>query len=236
MCKFIKSKIKTNYFNQIVYVKMKKIEIETIKTARYFQIGEINSQTKNIIIACHGYAQLANYFLKWFETPTLKESVIIAPEGLNRFYWEGFSGNVVASWMTKEDRNNDIKDYVVFLDNIIKSLQLNDNIKINVLGFSQGAATATRWVEHTNFKIESLIIWAGVFPEDVPIQQINQKIKRPIQFLVGNDDQFFNLSQIEKYQTTMKKMDANMEFTTFEGKHKVYSEPLHNLYRKLEIS
>jgi predicted esterase len=215
---------------------MKKIEIETKKTGRYFQLGEFNDNTKNVIVACHGYAQLANYFLKWFETPKIENTVIIAPEGLNRFYWEGFSGNVVASWMTKEDRSSDIEDYIFFLDNILKSLPLNDKIKINALGFSQGAATVARWVEKTNYPIENLILWAGVFPEDVPLQTLNQKLKYPIQVLFGDNDQFFSSTQIEAYKEKIMVMDTKMEFTMFEGQHKIYKEPLHNLYKKLNIN
>ena len=36
----------------------------------------------------------------------------MAPEGLSRFYLEGFSGKVGATWMTREDRLNDIDNYL----------------------------------------------------------------------------------------------------------------------------
>ena len=42
--------------------------IVTPKTAGYFQLGEITDKTKYVWIACHGYAQLANYFIKSFES------------------------------------------------------------------------------------------------------------------------------------------------------------------------
>ena len=40
---------------------------------------------------------------------------IIAPQGLHKFYLEGTSGRVGASWMTKENREDDIKNYLVYL-------------------------------------------------------------------------------------------------------------------------
>ncbi len=37
---------------------IQKFKIQTTKSARYFQIGEINSKTKNIWIVLHGYGML----------------------------------------------------------------------------------------------------------------------------------------------------------------------------------
>ena len=215
---------------------MKKIEIETTKTARYFQMGEFTAQTENLIIACHGYGQLANYFLKWFETPSLTNTVIIAPEGLHRFYWEGFNGNVVASWMTKEDRETDIKDYVAFLDNIVTSLHLSNKIRLTALGFSQGAATITRWADQTKHSIENLVLWSGVFPDDISLSSICGKVKNPVQIYFGDDDQFYTKEQIDTLKTKLTALQTNLVFNIFNGKHKIYPEPLNNLYEKLKLN
>ena len=60
---------------------------------------EVNENTKYLCIAFHGYGQLAKYFIRDFESLG-PEHVAIVPEGLHRFYREGMSGRVVASWMT----------------------------------------------------------------------------------------------------------------------------------------
>ena len=148
---------------------MHKKEITTAKTARYFILGEPNAEVDEVWIVCHGYAQLANYFLKKFECIQKPNRLIIAPEGLHRFYWNGFSGRVVASWMTKEDRLDDIKDYNQFLDNVVEDIKsiTEKEFELNVLGFSQGAATVCRWISHTRNKINKAILWGSVFPEDI---------------------------------------------------------------------
>lgn len=212
---------------------MQEIHLPTTKTARYFQLGEFNNQTKKVIIACHGYAQLAEYFLKWFEGVDLSDTVIIAPEGLHRFYWQGFSGKVVASWMTKEDRENDIQDYCLFLDNVIENLPLNENIDLIALGFSQGAATISRWAEATEVKIDRLILWAGVFPEDVDVKKINFKLNTPIDVLFGDDDEFYNPEQLDQLKEYLSEKKLNFKFTAFQGKHKIYLEPLNNLLENI---
>lgn len=211
---------------------MKETIISTQKTARYFQLGEFRETTERVIIACHGYAQLAEYFLKWFEGTNLSNTVIIAPEGLHRFYWKGFDGRVVASWMTKEDRENDIKDYCLFLDNVVNSLPINNNTEILALGFSQGAATISRWVEHTSFNIAHLVLWAGVFPDDVDVKKINFKMQTPIHIYFGDEDEFYNSKKINDLQNYLKGKKLNFRFVAFQGKHKIYPAPLNNLLKK----
>jgi len=46
---------------------MRKHSIKIEKTAYYYSIGELNNETNEIWIACHGYGQLAKYFIKKFE-------------------------------------------------------------------------------------------------------------------------------------------------------------------------
>src|ERR1051325_8249497 len=118
----------------------KSIRIE--KTARYFILGDAGASS--VWCVCHGYAQLASYFIKNFEPLNNGDNMIVAPEGLHRFYWQGYSGRVVASWMTKEDRLDDINDYVNFLDEVHNDVMKEfkgKKVKVNVLGFSQGVAT-----------------------------------------------------------------------------------------------
>ncbi len=215
---------------------MKQVDIKITKTARYFQLGEITPATTDVLIACHGYAQLANYFLKWFEPFDLKNTVIIAPEGLSRFYWNGFSGNVVASWMTKVDRQNDIDDYVLYLDQVIDSLSLPSNIKLSALGFSQGGATVSRWIANSRYKFNNLVLWAAVFPDDIEVLSLKNLIPNPIQILFGNNDQFYNVEQIELLKKRLQKTEISIEFTDFIGAHKIYKEPLNNLYQKIHLS
>lgn len=210
--------------------------ITTPKTARYFQLGAFSKSTRRVIIACHGYAQLAEYFLKWFEGINAEDTVIIAPEGLHRFYWKGFNGKVVASWMTKEDRENDIRDYCTFLDNVINEIPLDNAIQCIALGFSQGAATISRWAETTEHRVDHLVLWAGVFPEDVNVQKINFKLSTPIHVLFGDDDEFYKNSELEGLRKHLSEKQLNFEFISFQGKHKIYPEPLNNLLQKLSSS
>ena len=86
--------------------------IKTQKTARYFVLGNPGAQTKVIWFVLHGYGQLAERFISKFQSLVDDYTVVVAPEALHRFYATGNSGRIGASGMTKEDRENDILDYV----------------------------------------------------------------------------------------------------------------------------
>src|SRR5579872_3814026 len=114
--------------------------IETTRTARYYSLGSFED-VKELWFVLHGYAQRAEDFIKNY-LPIAHEGVlIIAPEALSRFYSRGFAGEVAASWMTREDRQHEIEDYVRYLDNLYTEVTMKLKLppqKIIALGFSQG--------------------------------------------------------------------------------------------------
>ena len=95
---------------------MKENHIEIKKTARYFTLGDLNKNTKQVWFVIHGWGMDVKSFLWSFEPLLNKDIYFIAPEALNRFYVKGSGGMVGATWMTREDRLNEIKDYIAFLD------------------------------------------------------------------------------------------------------------------------
>ena len=157
------------------------------KTYRFFCIPSENS-SKNLLVALHGYGQLAAFFIKKFNACS-NNYTILAPEGPHRFYKNGYSGRVGASWMTKEARVDDIKDNINWLTEWLTShLKENKYDKIILLGFSQGGATAARWYYNNPNLFDQLILWASVFPPDIS----KPKIKLPNNnlYVVGKNDEF----------------------------------------------
>src|SRR5687767_5276492 len=144
---------------------MQELNVSFNFQARYFKVGEINEHTKAVWFVLHGYGQLAQYFLTKFNALTTQGVCVIAPEGLSRFYLEDVNtrnqtGNnrVGATWMTRENRLMDIENYITFLDTVYQAEVGNRLIPVTILGFSQGAATASRWAVQNNIKYERLIL------------------------------------------------------------------------------
>ena len=206
------------------------------KTARYFILNEPSEQIEQVWFVCHGYAQLANYFINNFDGLDKNKHLVIAPEGLHRFYWKGFSERVVASWMTKEDRENDILDYVNYLNLVyaeVLSTLKNKNIKINVLGFSQGTATVCRWLASGNVKADNLILWAGAFPSDMNFQKDKETFnKLKTYVVVGDADEFISEDEVLKHSDLLKKNEIVFELIRFKGKHEISKEILLDLQKR----
>lgn len=204
--------------------------IEVPRTSRYFSLNAITEKTKNIWMVFHGYGQLAEYFIKHFEELDAEENAIIAVEGLSRFYVDGLSGRVGASWMTKDDRELEIKDQSNYINAVLKDVGVEPNssdYNFIVMGFSQGTATAIRWMVQNQVRPKHLVMWAGSFPHDVDATK-NQEIfdGLSLHYAYGLEDQFLqNVDMNEKFEQ-MKITGMQPTTWTFEGKHVMHKATL----------
>jgi len=193
--------------------------LQTTKTARYFTLGELNPQTQEIWIVLHGYAQLASDFIVVFESIATPERFIIAPEGLNRFYAKGFGGKPAATWMTSEDRENEISDYVNFLNKLCTGLNFPIEAKIILLGFSQGVATASRFLNQTTLKINHFKICSGELAAELINPATDIILNTPKTYYTSATDPFINAEKLDDVKKLMQKIGA--EVVIFEGGHEV---------------
>ena len=199
------------------------------KTARYYTMGELNDKTKQVWIVLHGFRQNAKAFLAEFEPLANEHTFFIAPEALNRFYIDTKGTKVGATWMTREDRLNEIKDYTNYLNDLYQEFELERfSGSITALGFSQGASTVTRWLDATKFKIDNAIVYAGeVAPELLPLHEHSGLKRTKNYYICGTQDEFFTPALLE----SVKKAYEDLKFTSimFEGKHVLNLETLTGL-------
>ena len=217
-------------------MKIDKIPIQ--KTARVVSQGN-PEKAKIAILALHGYGQLVQYFLRKLHTLSEDDLFIVAPEGLHRFYLEGTSGRVGASWMTKEERADDMQDNMKYLDAIYEKYFSEANFdKFIVLGFSQGAATAARWIEHTQNRIDAFIQWAGVFPPDLDLTLKGATFATLRHFyVVGNEDPYFNETErVNTQKTWLLENGLAPEFVDFQGGHSIDVQCLKAILGRLSNS
>ncbi len=212
---------------------MNEVNLHFDYKARYCQIGEINEKTEAVWFVCHGYAQLATFFIKKFEGLDLNKNCIIAPEGLSRFYLRGFVGRVGATWMTKEDRLNDIENYVNYLDAVYKHVLYDKdltNLKIIFFGFSQGVATICRWATQSTLNFDKLILWAGIIPPDMNHNQVAKRLSsKPIFVVYGDNDPYIKEPEKLEQQRLIEEYDLAPKTIIFNGEHDIHEDTLINL-------
>ncbi len=205
--------------------------LKSEKTFRYFTQGNI-LEAKKLIYVLHGYGQLAEFFLKNFQELD-SDYYVVAPEGMHRFYLQGNSGRVGASWMTKEARDQDIDDTLQWLNHLDDKIcsQMSFEKKI-ILGFSQGGATAARWNNLGEIKANTFIAWASVFPPDLAntiSDRMNEKQEN--YFLIGTNDEYFIGKDREDILDYYKK--KHFKTIVFNGKHAINREALNLVLNEL---
>ena len=197
--------------------------------AHYHTLGKRSNDTRQIWFVLHGYGQLATYFIRKFSALEQKNIQVIAPEGLSHFYLETLqptgrsSDRVGASWMTKENRLTDIENYVRYLQTVYdQEVGPYNTIPITILGFSQGAATASRWITSGTLNFNRLILWSGVFPPDMDFLSAKDVLKDKGTFFVyGSSDPFVNDSRFAEMNTITDKLGIKPQVVSFDGKHDI---------------
>lgn len=209
---------------------MKKLSIKVQRTAHYTQLGTISKQTKEIWFVIHGYGQLSDYFIRNFNVLENDNRVVVAPEGLSKFYVKGYNGRVGANWMTSESRAEEIEDYCNYLnhlfDIIVEHIDIN-TLSIKILGFSQGSNTASRWVVSKNFKVDRLILWGGDFARDLDFNFHRERLNASKPILVyGNHDEFIDADRVKSHCSFLDEHQIEYTVKQYNGGHHIDPETL----------
>ena len=199
------------------------VNISQNKTFRY-QISCKGKNPVTVLYALHGYGQLAKFFIQKFNH--LEDIIVVSPEGGHRFYLEGTSGRVGASWMTKDARETDIQDNINYLNDIDKKISKEYTIEKRILlGFSQGGATAIRWRNESQIKFNSLIVWASDHPKDSVSKKGNDY------FIIGDKDEFIHSKNktlmIEDYES------KGFKICSYIGAHDIDKDTLNILLNNI---
>ena len=196
-------------------------------SGRYFTLGDKGS-ARQIWFVLHGYGQLAGFFIRKFRALEQHDIYVIAPEGLSRFYLEDTdqrmrTGNnrVGATWMTRENRLTDIRNYIGFLDTIYYKEEAH-SLPVTILGFSQGAATASRWASETSAQFGRLILWGGILPPDLDLSQASSRLTNVETILVkGTSDPFMNDSRYAEMNQLSEQLGISSRTVNYAGGHDI---------------
>lgn len=198
------------------------------RTARFYTLGDPDAIARDVWFVCHGYGQLAPRFLRRFESLRAAHRLIVAPEALSRFYVEqpGRShaqSPVGASWMTREDRLSEIDDYIRFLDAVYAQVfewAPRAGAVVSVLGFSQGAAAAARWVARGAARADRLILWGGLLPHDLDLARDGARLREvELVTVSGNADAFLSGEAIAAQRERLAAYGILPRDVSYEGGH-----------------
>jgi len=200
------------------------------RTARYYTLGGESPARRVIWFVLHGYGQLAGEFIRYFVDLASDDSLVVAPEAMNRFYLVSTDKTLArdrpvgASWMTREDRASEIADYVEYLDALYADVigdGAHGGTAVNVVGFSQGAATATRWVTHGAARIDRLILWGGLLPPETDLSPSHALRRARLTLVLGSRDHYIDEAALAVERARLDAAHIPYDVIRFEGGHVV---------------
>ena len=184
------------------------------------------ASAREVWYVLHGYAQLADDFLQSCAALASPDRLLVAPEGLSRFYGKAFAQAPGASWMTRIDREAEIRDYVEYLDTLHETLALD--VPVTVLGYSQGGATASRWAGLGRVRPQRLVCWAGEVAHDLP-DPARSLAGVDLTFVFGTRDRIVSP---DRKQALVDRLDAAglaYRMLSFDGGHRMDDDTLRKL-------
>jgi predicted esterase len=211
--------------------------LQVPRSARYAIMGSLESELSEVWIVCHGHGQLARRFLSRFLPLERADRLFVAPEALSRYYLGApFAGPhpsetpVGASWMTNEDREVEMQDYIGYLDLLYEEIfSVVDRAKVRlwVLGFSQGVATVARWVARGKVDPDRVVLFAGLLPPELDADGAARLARRsPLTIVLGARDSFAKPDLIAAQEARLRELRVPHAMIRFEGGHEITPDVL----------
>lgn len=166
---------------------------------------------ERLLVSFHGYAEIAEWNLEAVaRIPGVEEWSVAAVQALHPFYTR--RGEVVASWMTRLDRDLAIADNLAYVRAVLAHLPSPHTLVF--AGFSQGAAMAAR--ASAALGCDGLLLLGGDLPPDV---KENSAARWPPTLLGrGSQDEYYSE---EKFKDDLSFLEERTQVTPclFAGGH-----------------
>lgn len=204
--------------------------------------GPALARVRELWIVLHGYAMRAAPFLEGFRPIADGTRLIVAPEALSRFYDGALvpgahkDAPVVASWMTREERDAEIGDYLAYLDAVhaLVAGRLSHASalapSVTVVGFSQGGATAARWVASGRVPVSRLVVWGASLPPELDWAARASPLRRAeFVYVAGASDAFITPKVLERELSRLRDAAFPFRQLSFDGGHRLDDRTLRDL-------
>jgi predicted esterase len=195
--------------------------IATTTHGRVLIGGADAAQATGTIVTFHGYAQSADTALAdALAIPGLASWRVVAIQALHRFYTRG-DRDVVASWMTRQDREDAIADNAAYVDSALDEVfarQAAPRDPLVFVGFSQGVAMAYRAALRGRHHAAGIVALAGDIPPDVDPPP-DGRVWPPVLIGVGDQETWYSPEKVARDRELLESRGTRHEIVTFAGGH-----------------
>jgi predicted esterase len=174
-----------------------------------------------LLVGFHGYREsAATHIATLAGLPGADGWLIVAVQGLHRFYTR--NGDVVASWMTREDRDLAIADNVAYVGSVVEAVRAEFRVSDALVfaGFSQGSAMAFRAAAH--MRCDAVIALGADVPPDVATMR---RVALPrVLYGRGRRDELYTADLHARDIATLEGLGVDVESVTYDGGHEWSAE------------
>jgi predicted esterase len=177
-----------------------------------------------MLVGFHGYAEDAEEQLERLRAiPESSRWLSVSIHALHRFYQRRTS-QVVASWMTRQDRESAIADNIAYVKKCIDSVAVEWPTipKVVFAGFSQGVGMAFRAAASATYSVAGVIAVGG----DIPPELTPNALKRVSAALIarGTSDDWYTEEQFANDEQRLRQCSVSVRALKLNAGHEWSSD------------
>jgi predicted esterase len=199
---------------------MSDVQVHLIEAAVHgrYLLRPSSGPAAGVLVGFHGYGESAAPYLEaLLAIPGIERWTVAAIQGLHPFYTR--TGEVVASWMTKLDRDQAIADNTAYVRAAVREILATAPAGSPLVysGFSQGVAMAYRAAAGAGHPCHGLIALAG----DVPPELAASDLAGFPRVLIGRgaSDSWYSEEKLTADVQLLRGKGVEVEFERFDGGH-----------------
>ena len=182
------------------------------------------------LVGFHGYGQNAEMMLELLRRiPHADGWLLASVQALHPFY-NPRTNEVIANWMTRQDREHAIADNVAYVDTVVSDLKREFGAPAALVyaGFSQGVAMAYRAALLGHHFSDAIVAAGGDLPPELapgPERPDTQVRAWPLVLIAtGKRDEFYSPKRLEQEAAVLRGHAVDVRTIVFDGGHEWSAE------------
>ena len=163
--------------------------------------------------------------------PGSDQWTLVSVQALHRFYSRG-NERVVASWMTRQDRELAITDNIAYVDRVVSTLLADaPQTPVVFVGFSQGVAMAYRAAVLGVHRARGMIAIGGDVPPEVKTAPADRF--PAILIAAGESDPIYTPAKVDADEAFLISIGVRTDVFRYRGGHEWTDELRDRIHRML---
>jgi predicted esterase len=186
---------------------------------RYLIAPPVAAGPAPLLVGFHGYAESAETQLDRLRAvPGADGWLVVSIQGLHRFYRRR-TNDVIASWMTRQDRELAIADNIAYVDAVVGAVSREWGAfpRAVFAGFSQGVAMAFRAATASARPVAAVIAAGGDVPPELDAASL-QRIGSTL-LCRGIRDEWYSSTKFDDDVRRLRIAGVDVQPVEFDGGH-----------------